>query len=468
MLDNMSSVAVGSDLAVCRYCKRPFVPRIHAQVTCGAKLCIEERRRERCKTWYAANKAHHKAKVMASRRQRRPERARALAYLRMALWGATADELQRRAWCSYATIDALCAEGAIVSEIGRVTGATIYRLPVDPAPRSPAPAPAPVDIWEEPPPAYPTHLPGVALPLRVVTPSGTELQVRHEHVRVLHALVTRLLGPHSGTGPDFSMLCTSAAPSGWGLYVPDEEQGRALAGRSVAGHLFGAPVQLAVIGRLAKLRAPSARAGRSVVRVDALTPVVTRSDGGPARERPSASSLWNAITASLPARLGVAIDRSRVKLWLLAAHTEPASVDLGGKIAGGGVVRGWIGDVVLEVSPLARWLLECASRIGLGGRTAFGFGRVVVTEMPEPPAESPLPPDRGDLIAPGVIERAGAVWGVGPDAAAERLTAAMGAATFLSGADGGAEIWEADGLRLVCVPWLGDQVRVVDVLKGES
>lgn len=465
---------------VCPYCGGEYKPKRRPdQATCGAALCVKAARKARFQRWYEANRVGHQAKVVQSRKAYRARR-RVIAYLEVC--GAVRRELVRECGATDALLDEMVRSGALVTEPGAMPLATVYRLPPEqrpPRPRRCGPArseqkPAPtvaaehVNIWDEPPPHYPPHLPGVAFPLRVVTSGGTELQIRHEHVRVIHALVTRLLGPHSETGPDFSLLCTSVAPAGWGLYVADELAGRSIAGRRVDGDLFGARARLEVLSCPSRFRAPMGGVARSIVRVDAITPVVTRSDGGPARERPSASSLWNALTSALPARLQVAIDRRRVKLRVLAGHTEPASVDLGGKIAEGGVVRGWIGDVVLEVSPVARWLLECAARIGLGGRTAFGFGRIVVTEMPAAPAEPAPPPEREDLIAPGVAARASAIWGVESGAAMDRLMKAIAAATFLSGADGGAEIWEADGLRLVCVPWLGDQVRVVDVLKGES
>jgi hypothetical protein len=322
------------------------------------------------------------------------------------------------------------------------------------------------DIWAEPAPAYPSHLPGLALPLRVVTRGGTVLQIQHEHLRILHAIIARLVGPHNGRSPDFSLLCSSAAPSGWGLYVRDAERGRALAGHGVAGEFFGEHVVVEALSCATRFRSPPAPTHRSIVRVDAFTPIVIRADGGAPRDHPSASSIWNALTAALPARLGVVVDRRRVKLQLLAARTEPAHVDIGGKIADGGVVTGWHGNVVLEASPIARWLLECASRIGLGGRTAFGFGCIAVEDLPAAPDDPPPPPEQDDLIARGVASRAAALWGITPADAHARLMQAIATATLHSVGENGTEMWDADGLRLVCVPWLGDQMRVVGVRRA--
>lgn len=41
--------------------------------------------------------------------------------------------------------------------------------------------------------------------------------------------------------------------------------------------------------------------------------------------------------------------------------------------------RGWEGSCVVEVNAPARWMLECDALVGLGGRTALGFGRVRVS-----------------------------------------------------------------------------------------
>jgi hypothetical protein len=63
-------------------------------------------------------------------------------------------------------------------------------------------------------------------------------------------------------------------------------------------------------------------------------------------------------------------------MTLVDAQTEREEVLLRGKV---GPVRGWSGSVVVETNAVGRWLLECAGRgLGLGGRTAFGFGRVRV------------------------------------------------------------------------------------------
>ncbi len=86
-----------------------------------------------------------------------------------------------------------------------------------------------------------------------------------------------------------------------------------------------------------------------------------------------------------------------VALRILATDTQTENVIIG-HLNGQGIVRGWTGRVVMDVSPLGRWLLDCAERLGLGGRTAFGFGRVRVGTMAldAPLLGEPYPPEGRD------------------------------------------------------------------------
>ena len=72
------------------------------------------------------------------------------------------------------------------------------------------------------------------------------------------------------------------------------------------------------------------------------------------------------------------LDTSTVLLEMVDAETQPATVQLGGKFHG---IRGWTGHVIVEGNAVARWLVQCAGLVGLGGRTALGFGRVRVMEV---------------------------------------------------------------------------------------
>lgn len=45
-----------------------------------------------------------------------------------------------------------------------------------------------------------------------------------------------------------------------------------------------------------------------------------------------------------------------------------------------GVVGASWGSLIVECNATGRWLLDCAALVGLGGKTAFGFGRVRVED----------------------------------------------------------------------------------------
>jgi len=77
----------------------------------------------------------------------------------------------------------------------------------------------------------------------------------------------------------------------------------------------------------------------------------------------------------LPDRLGTSV--CNAELRLVERHTEARHVPIGGKY---GTVSGWVGYVILDCNAPAYWLLKAAETLGLGGRTAFGFGRIKVTE----------------------------------------------------------------------------------------
>jgi CRISPR/Cas system endoribonuclease Cas6 (RAMP superfamily) len=79
-----------------------------------------------------------------------------------------------------------------------------------------------------------------------------------------------------------------------------------------------------------------------------------------------------------------------VPVQIVSATTVPARVRLEGpprptdprrgpSVGGDGRVRGWMGSVTVETSAMGVWLLEVAAELGLGGRVAYGFGRVSVT-----------------------------------------------------------------------------------------
>lgn len=221
-------------------------------------------------------------------------------------------------------------------------------------------------------PPYVGHLPGGALPLRV---RPLPERPRLEHSRHLHGAISRLVGMgHSGDMlADFALLPWA---DGWGVYFRDDTRALRLAAKMFHVHLWGTDAALA-FGPLHRIKAPVVtRRGRQRVRMDAITPVCVRETQAGIYTAPTAAVIRSTLEAWMSKRVGVRCDQDNLRVELVSRATLPATVHLGGKY---GAVRGFVGSVELDVNAPALWLLLCAERIGLGGRTAFGFGRIHVT-----------------------------------------------------------------------------------------
>lgn len=229
--------------------------------------------------------------------------------------------------------------------------------------------------WAFAAPSCEPHLPGAGLELHL---SPMRQAVEHRHMRYVHGFITSIIDSGHSGWPDWALVPWPVG-CGWGLYVRSDEHVERLAGHTFEGRLFDRPVEARFSARV-RIRTPSITRGRRRVRVDAITPVVIQSDGRTvSRPMPTASSLFSALTKDLPARLGVDAPHESVKLEVVSHETTAASVQLAGKF---GAVRGWVGSCVVEGNAVARWLLHAAGRgPGLGGRCAFGFGRVRVTDL---------------------------------------------------------------------------------------
>jgi len=119
--------------------------------------------------------------------------------------------------------------------------------------------------------------------------------------------------------------------------------------------------------------------GHRKLRIDALTPVVIQSTGrATLRIQPTQTSLTAALATELPERVGVdSFDRDSLMLKVISHDSRKEVVDMGGKY---GLISGWVGHVVVDTNAVGEFLLRCAANgPGLGGRTAFGFGRIVVS-----------------------------------------------------------------------------------------
>lgn len=223
-------------------------------------------------------------------------------------------------------------------------------------------------------PVYqPDHLPGGVCTLATTPPT----RFAHHHLRVLHGLITALTGCHDPNVPRFVLL-PSDTQMGWSVLLSDDALAE-FAGSAHAGRLGSRMVTLTA-GPLERIQTPPApERRRHRVRIDAVTPVLVRNNNSytnvaKTHTAPTTGNLHSTLTAWLPRRIGLALDAETVRLELVDRDTFPEHVPVG-KVGG---TRGWLGSCVVDVNAPGLWLLRVAERIGLGGRCAFGFGRIRV------------------------------------------------------------------------------------------
>jgi hypothetical protein len=129
------------------------------------------------------------------------------------------------------------------------------------------------------------------------------------------------------------------------------------------------------LGAVVRLRAPALREpGRYRVTIDAVTPVSHMIAG---RTRPVTQPSVDTMqrcAGDLLQRLG--LSTGRMHIASVVCETTSERVDIGGHVRG---IVGWVGRVVVECNAPAAWALSLARDAGLGGRTAYGLGRVRVS-----------------------------------------------------------------------------------------
>ena len=192
--------------------------------------------------------------------------------------------------------------------------------------------------------------------------------------RLVHGLVSRLLGEdHTQVARWALAMPAGARGSGWGVVLFRADDAARLAGRAERVRVGAREVDLRT-GPVVRLKAPPMLArGRHRVTVDAVSPVSHLVDG---RARPIFAPTVQTILGALgdvSQRLGLSVGRMHVAR--VACRTAPERVVMGGHM---GAVPGWIGRLEIECNAPAAWLLACARHAGLGGRVAFGMGRVRV------------------------------------------------------------------------------------------
>jgi hypothetical protein len=231
--------------------------------------------------------------------------------------------------------------------------------------------------WLDGAPPYGEYLPGGGMSLTISPPPKWALE--HRSVRALHGMVTGLSGQgHDPTTPKFSLIPTRGG-SQWSVLFQSEAVARSLAGRVHHAILFDRPVAVRC-GLLHRLRAPVVTTrGHRTLRVDAITPVHIRKDGGHHTHLyPTARNLTSTMASWLPRLLGLELGEEAIQLHLVERHTMPEHTPLGGKY---GCVSGWSGHIIVDTNATGEWMLRAAEVVGLGGRVAFGFGRIRVTHV---------------------------------------------------------------------------------------
>lgn len=231
--------------------------------------------------------------------------------------------------------------------------------------------------WLYGPPPFGEYLPGGAFSLRVTPAPRWPIELRN--TRALHGMVTQLIDePHDLKVPGFSLIPTNQAGSGWGVYVPNPEHALRLAGKQFQGVLFDREVVISC-GPMHRLKAPKiTKRGHRRLRVDVITPVVVRSDGGKTvRTLPTSGNLLSTLCAWLPRRVGVTLEPDAATLKILERHTQEQWTPMGDKY---GTQGGFVGWMIVDTNAVGHWLLKVAELIGMGGKTAFGFGRIRVSD----------------------------------------------------------------------------------------
>lgn len=407
----------------CLICGVEYQPKNRkARASCDKPECRRAAAAKRFSAWYETHKAHHLSTVISTRKARERRSvavavvdtlragpaspteiaarlrlrestiSSALDLLRPALDGDE-DRLRLRAGADVARLVAVPKRGrhakqAEPEQSPDLRVATV-EMPPEPQPGAPttAPSAAPADPWQAPAPSYGTHLPGGAFEVRIVStragidgPVETVDRIRLEDARTVHAGVSAVLDAgHDVQAPDFSLIPTSVARHGWGVYVASDEAAARIGGASAALRVFDRQGSIR-LGARVRLRAPKVSPGPQRVRLDTISPVAIRQSGILNRtyRTPTSSSIISALL-TVAKRVGVEVTAEDLRVEIVEHETEPMEIEIG-KV---GEVRGWSGWAVLVCNGPARWLLEVASRVGLGSRVAFGFGRVFVRDATE-------------------------------------------------------------------------------------
>jgi len=232
-----------------------------------------------------------------------------------------------------------------------------------------------VDRWFDCqcPPYRRDTLPGGAMAITM----SPDVEIAHEAISGLHGLVTALTGvPHDPKTPVFSLF-NPPGTSGWACYIASDELAKQMAKSERNGHIWGHEVAVR-FGPLFRFRCPPTPEPRAHdIRVDTISPLVIRASLRNGQHRTytdlQASNLVSTLGAWTPRRILADGFSGNLSIVLLGKQTNVVTQPIGGTR---NPVLSVTGSFWLRVNAPTLWLLRVAERIGLGGRTAFGFGRI--------------------------------------------------------------------------------------------
>lgn len=249
----------------------------------------------------------------------------------------------------------------------------------------------PSDAWQHPSPDAPTHL-CTAVQLSVLTREGKPSRRIHDEygLRLLHGVLHRSLEVgHRLHANAFAL--TIRRGTVW-LVTTDADVLSRL--RSLQRVLFSGDRDeyQVIVGARSKMRAPPPRdAGQWRARVVIERPLVlTRGSLLNGRESKRLRDAPEGLESQLERiciRLGLPVPPIVCRVLHADVERVLDSDGVDGVRVGGhiqletpGRVAALVGVLDVECNAAGRWLLDCAALVGLGGKTAFGFGRVRVED----------------------------------------------------------------------------------------
>lgn len=236
--------------------------------------------------------------------------------------------------------------------------------------------------WMAEPPPYDAYFQGGACEISVTPRPRTW---GFYALGKLHGMVSTVMGdsgvPHH---PRFPMFTVSLDGMGRPLLILSDNEGASV----VANGRFPVEVDrrpgFLTVGPLRRLRTPTVFGrGPRIIRIHSESPVVVRrtvrkqmpGHQGGYHTTPTSENMAATIGSQFCERLGLGLAHHNTEVELLSNNTRGVKTYTNEKVR---LTWGWEGTVTLRVNAPAEWLFRCAEVLGLGGRTAYGFGRVRV------------------------------------------------------------------------------------------